>query len=194
MNGAGSTDRESLGPDFPGPVTQVLMQLLYPTARREEFVGDLIEEAETVVLPARGRRAARRWFRWQLAESIPPLLTRHLEREIQVGNLRWGTAAAILALGTVMVSDSGLWTGSIAAIVFGLLAVVVPAVVGLISGNLVLRGMAVILSTALLIAVRGLSGIELRWYAMGWVFFVLLIGWNLEHRPFFTLGRRDHAR
>ena len=99
-----------------------------------------------------------------------------------------------MILGTVMVSDSGLWAGSIAAIVFGLLAVVIPAVIGLISGNLVLRAMAVILSTALLIAVRCYSGIELRWYAMGWIFFALLIGWNLEHRPFFTLGRRDHPR
>jgi len=53
-----------LGADFPGKSSLALLRILLPAGRRDEFVGDLIEEAETDVLPQRGRGAALRWFWW----------------------------------------------------------------------------------------------------------------------------------
>lgn len=175
---------EALGPHFSGQVTQLILRFLFPENRREEFIGDLIEEADTVVLPAKGRKAALRWFWWQVAESIPPLLARSLEKEIQMGKLRWGVAIAILVLGTLMASDSGLWAADPMTIALVMFAIAVPAAVGLISGNIVFRGVGVAISAVLLIAIRQFSGVELRWYAMAYIFFFLLIGWNVERRNF----------
>ncbi len=175
---------EALGPHFPGPVSRLLLRCLFPENRREEFVGDLIEEVDTVVLPRRGRRAALCWFWWQVAESVPPLLARSLEKEIQMGKIRWGVAVTILVLGTLMASDSGLWTAGFTTIALVIFAIAVPAAIGLVSGNLVFRGVGVAISVVLLIAIRQFSGVELRWYAMAYMFFVLLIGWNFERRFF----------
>ena len=45
---------------------------------REHIPGDLEEEFHTVVFPARGWSAARRWYIWQVMKSIGPLLVHEL--------------------------------------------------------------------------------------------------------------------
>ena len=74
----------------------MLLRLFLPADRREEFEGDLIEEAETVVLPLCGRRVALCWFWWQVAASAPPMLARRLKKEVGMHPERWIAPAALL--------------------------------------------------------------------------------------------------
>jgi hypothetical protein len=172
-----------LGDEFPGRGAQFLLRLLLPSGRREEFVGDLIEEAETVVLPQRGRRAARRWFWWQAATSASPMHVRRCAREVGMNRQRWIIVAAILVLGPLMALDGGINTAPGAVIGLVAVAIAIPAAAGLLSGNLRVHAAAALLSTALLIVARLSSGSELRWYAIPWIFYILLYAnWLYEHR------------
>jgi len=127
---------DGIGAGFPGRGTQFLLRLLLPTGRREEFVGDLIEEAETVVLPQRGRAAARRWFWWQAVTSASPMHARKCAREVGMHRQRWIVVAAILVFGPLMALDSGVSGAPVGILGLVALAVAVPAVAGLLSGNL----------------------------------------------------------
>jgi hypothetical protein len=167
--------QDGLGAGFPGKGAQFLLRLLLPAGRREEFVGDLIEEAEIVVLPRRGRGAAWRWFWWQALTSASPMHARRCAREVGMNRQRWIIVVAILVLGPLMALDSGLSAASASVIGLVLLAVAIPAAAGLLSGNLRIHAATAAISTALLIMARLSSGIELRWYAMPWIFFMLLL-------------------
>jgi hypothetical protein len=57
-----------------------LLSACLPAAEREYLLGDLAEEYNTVVVPARGPRAARWWFIGQILRSMPPLCYRAWER------------------------------------------------------------------------------------------------------------------
>jgi hypothetical protein len=174
----------SLGVDFPGPIARCVLRLLVPARRREEFVGDLIEEAETVVLPKRGRAAAQRWFWRQALTSASPLYARHYHKEVGMKRTRWIVAALLLILGPLMALDPNVWGASQVAIALVVMAIVIPAVVGLTSGNVWVLGGAAVVSAVLLLAARIVSGVELRWYAMAWIFFIVLfVNWGWEHRP-----------
>ncbi|MGD8361803.1 MAG: hypothetical protein PVJ04_10250 [Gemmatimonadota bacterium] len=82
--------------------------MVLPVDRREEFEGDLIEEAETIVLPRNGRRAARSWFWWQIAVSAPSMLARRVDKEVSMYPQRWIVPAALLVIwGIVGLSDMG---------------------------------------------------------------------------------------
>ena len=177
------TASASLGPDFPGQGSQILLRLLLPAGRRDEFVGDLIEEAETIVLPRRGRRAAWRWFWWQAATSASPMHVRRCARDVGMHRQRWIIVLAILVFGPLMAMDAGAHEASAAVIALVVTAIAIPAAAGLLSGNLRVHAVAAIVSTLLLIAARLTSGVELRWYAMPWIFFILLnLNWRYEHR------------
>jgi len=91
-------EERGIGAGFPGPVARSLLRLLLPADRREEFEGDLIEEAETIVLPRSGRRVALRWFWWQVAASAPPMLARRLKKEVGMYPQRWIVPAALLVI------------------------------------------------------------------------------------------------
>jgi len=86
------------GAGFPGPVARFLVHLFLPADRREQFEGDLIEEAETIVLPRSGRRVALCWFWWQMAASAPPMLARRLNKEVGMYPQRWIVPAALLVI------------------------------------------------------------------------------------------------
>lgn len=174
-------------------MARLFLKLAFPNQRREEFIGDLIEEAETVILPERGRQAALRWFWWQAAESIPPLLAQNLRRRIRTSGARWVVALAILTLGTLMAADSGLFARDLLIIASVMVAIAVPAVTGLISGNLITRTIGVVISMVMLITIREFTGVELRWYAMAWFFFILLGGWRFERHLFTTIGSTDRS-
>jgi len=174
---------DGLGADFPGEGAQFLLRLLLPAGRREEFVGDLIEEAETVVVPRRGRGAARRWFWWQAATSASPMHVRRCAREVGMNRQRWLVVAAILIFGPLMAMDSGVQSASAGVLALVVAAIAIPASAGLLSGNLRIHATAALVATALLIAARLISGVELRWYAMPWIFYILLnLNWRYEHR------------
>lgn len=87
-----------MGVDFPGPVSRLLLRLVLPADRREEFEGDLIEEAETIVLPRDGLWAARGWLWSQIVVSAPPMLARRLEKEVRMYPQRWLVPAALLLI------------------------------------------------------------------------------------------------
>jgi hypothetical protein len=182
--------QDGLGVDFPGPGARALLRLLLPAGRREECVGDLLEEAETVVLPQRGRSAARRWFWWQALTSASPMHAQRCAREVGMHRQRWLVVAAIAVLGALMALDSGL-DGAPRFIVWLVsLAILVPAGAGLLSGNLRVHAVAAIASTAILIAARLSSGVELRWYAIPWILYVLLrMNRHYEHKLLGKEGR-----
>jgi len=172
-----------LGTDFPGTWARFLLLLLLPGGRREEFVGDLIEEAETVVLPRSGRKAALRWFWWQAWTSASPMHARRCAREVGMNRQRWLVVAAVLTLGTLMALDSDGFPASANVIGLVAVAIAIPAGAGLLSGNLRIHAAAALLSSALLIAARLMSGVEFRWYAIPWIFYMLLLmNWRYEHR------------
>lgn len=87
-----------MGAVFPGPVAQSALRLFLPADRREEFEGDLIEEAEVIILPRHGRRAAFWWFWWQIAASAPSMLACRLDKEVRMYPRRWIVPAALLGL------------------------------------------------------------------------------------------------
>jgi len=60
---------------FPGPVTEWLLGLLLRVARREEMIGDLIEEARRKVLPRRGRILTRLWLLFEAGRSLCHLVS-----------------------------------------------------------------------------------------------------------------------
>ncbi len=95
-------DEREIGAAFPGPVARLLLRSFLPDDRREEFEGDLIEEAETIVLPRNGRRVALCWFWWQIAASAPSMLARRLNKEVGMYPQRWIGPAALLVI-------VGLW-------------------------------------------------------------------------------------
>ncbi len=87
-----------MGAAFPGPFAESALRLFLPADRREEFEGDLIEETEAIVLPRCGRRTALLWFWWQIATSVPPMLVRHLDKEVRMYPQRWIVPATLLGL------------------------------------------------------------------------------------------------
>jgi len=177
------TARRTIAPTFPGPLARVLLRVLIPSRRREEFTGDLIEEAETVILPQHGQRAALSWFWWQVIASAPPMLRRHWIREIRMNPQRWIVAAVILLMCTFMALDSGLLSAAPQIVALVALAIAVPAMAGLLSGSIGVYGAAAAASALLLIAARLLSNVELRWYAMAFMAFAVLgLSWAYEHR------------
>lgn len=97
MNPA-AEDIRGIGAGFPGPGARLLLRLFLPADRREEFEGDLIEEAETIVLPRNGRRVALCWFWWQIAASAPSMLARRLNKEVGMYPKRWIVPAALLLI------------------------------------------------------------------------------------------------
>ena len=77
--------------------------------------------------------------------------------------------------------DSGVSGAPASLIALVSLALGIPAAAGLLSGNLRIHVAAAVVSTLLLLVARLLSGVEIRWYAMGWIFFVLLMmNWGYE--------------
>jgi hypothetical protein len=63
------------GEPFPGKVIEWLLGRILSVARREEIIGDLIEEARTCVLPRRGRFLARLWLLREAARSLLRLVS-----------------------------------------------------------------------------------------------------------------------
>jgi hypothetical protein len=183
-----------LGADFPGPGSRALLRLLIPAGRRDEFVGDLIEEAEAEVLPRRGRGAALRWFWWQAATSASPMHVRRCAREVGMHRQRWIVVVVILIAGTLMALDSGAAEAPRDILALVAVALLIPAAAGLLSGNLRVHGAAAVVSSALLIVARLSSGVELRWYAIPWILFVLLVmNCRYEHRIVSSGGERGSS-
>jgi hypothetical protein len=161
----------------------LLLTLLLPTRCREELVGDLIEEAETVILPRDGAAAARRWFWRQAVASASPLWAHQSTKEIAMNRWKWMTLVLLLIAGPVMALDPNVFGSTPLVISLVVLAIAAPVVAGLVSGNLYTLAGAAVVSATLLLAARIVSGIEIRWYAMAFIFFVILrIGQIFERR------------
>jgi hypothetical protein len=136
------------------------------------------------VLPERSRRAARRWFWRQALASASPLYACRSTQEVTMNRWKWMTLVLILIAGPLMALDPSVLGGSPATIALVAFAILIPASAGLLSGNLRVLAGAAAVSGALLLAARLVSGIEIRWYAMAFILFVVLNGgWWLERRP-----------
>jgi hypothetical protein len=116
---------------------------------------------------------------------------RRCAREVGMYRQRWIVVAAILIFGPLMALDSGVAGAPPKIIGLVAVAVAIPAAAGLLSGNLRVHGVAALVSTVLLIVARLSSGVELRWYAMPWIFFsLLMMNWFYEHKTL-SSGRGD---
>jgi hypothetical protein len=62
-----------------GRIDRLILKCIVPKYRREEFIGDLLEEWETEILPELGEERARDWLRSQVRRSIIPWLTLRLD-------------------------------------------------------------------------------------------------------------------
>lgn len=174
---------DTFGPDFPGLMAHCVLSLLVPPDRRDEFVGDLIEEAETVIRPRSGPSAARRWFWRQALTSASPLYNRHFRKEVKMNRPRWLVVVLLLVAGPLMAFDPNVFRSSPETITLVVLAILVPMLAGLFSGNIKTLAGAGLCSAVLLLVARVTSGIEIRWYAMAWILFIILaLNWFYEHR------------
>jgi hypothetical protein len=163
-----------LGPGFPTALEQLLLVLLLPSRHREAIIGDLIEEAESEPLPPGGPRTARRWFWRQVLSSASPLFRRQSTREIQMTGWRWLTLMALFIVGLVMALDPYVFAAPPLVIGLVFLAITVPAAAGVVSSNLCTLVGATGISALLLLVARVASGLEIRWYAMAFMLFVIL--------------------
>lgn len=66
------------------PKTAKFILLLVPKRHRENLIGDLEEEYSTIVLPEYGATRARRWYWWQVAISVGPLLWTQAKRGVAI--------------------------------------------------------------------------------------------------------------
>jgi len=179
----GTPDNQCFGLSFPGPLARVALCFLLPTRRREELVGDLIEEAETVILPTSGQQRARRWFWRQVLTSASPLYARRAAKEAQMLRWRWMFIVVLLIAGLLMALDASVFTAAPGVLCLVAMAIFVPAATGLISGNLRVLAGSAIASAILLLVARLTSGIEIRWYAMAFIFFVILNLGRVVEKP-----------
>jgi ABC-type antimicrobial peptide transport system permease subunit len=82
-----------------------------------------------------------------------------------------------------MALDPNVFRSSPETITLVVLAILVPTLAGLFSGNIKTLAGAGLCSAVLLLVARVTSGIEIRWYAMAWILFVILaFNWFYEHR------------
>jgi len=167
-------DSDGLGPDFPGAVGNALLTVLLPTHYREAIIGDLIEQAEADVAPRDGAAAARRWFWRQAVVSASPLYARRTTTEVTMTRGKWITLVLLIVAGLVMALDPNVFSSSPLVIGLVVAAIAVPVVAGLISGNVHTLIGAAAISAVLLLTARLTSGLEIRWYAMAFMLFVIL--------------------
>ena len=66
----------------PGGSIRCLIRVVAPERYREAFLGDLIEEYETVIRPQMGPRRAAWWLWRQALGSVPPLLRMRVTQEV----------------------------------------------------------------------------------------------------------------
>ena len=161
-----------------GPVVRFLIASL-PDACRDEVAGDLIEEATSIVAPASGNAAAKRWLRSQLFSSMPAMISLHFRQKEndEMKYAKWIGAALIVLMGTVQAWDSGVLA---APPMIG--AIVVIAIAAGLAGVFIdhdgIRFGIAVSVFALLFAARMLSPVslpELGLIGMP-VFFILVLG------------------
>jgi hypothetical protein len=81
--------------DPPRTASWLLLAAL-PTSDGDAIAGDLCEEFQEHIVPARGLRFARWWYCWQVARSLAPLFFRSWQRASVTR-----AAAAIVAAGAM---------------------------------------------------------------------------------------------
>ncbi|HVF40243.1 MAG TPA: hypothetical protein VM939_10110 [Gemmatimonadaceae bacterium] len=131
-----------------------------PPHRRDELVGDLMEEAATEIEPTSGRDEARRWILTQLVHATPHLVVRHFKREAEMDNAKLIGAAAIVGVGALQAWDSGILNAPIWVGAMVVLALTI-AVTALFSTSGAVRLGAAITAFALVAAARILSPVHL---------------------------------
>src|SRR5687767_377865 len=152
---------------------------LLPDAYRDEIIGDLIEQAQRTIEPARGDRAARRWISGQIAASLPSMLSLHFKQEeySQMKHAKWIAAVAIVVMGSVQAWDSGILEAPI-GIAFMVVLAIGVGLIGLFVSSEGLRFGAAVLSLVLLFLARILSPVRLPELALVGlpIFFILVFG------------------
>src|SRR5690242_6487917 len=87
-----------------GWFAQCVIRLIAPPGFEESFAGDLVEEANSRVLPQHGARVARRWITIQIARSAPRFLIMPLRERGHFGPIRLAAISACIGTTTLLVS------------------------------------------------------------------------------------------
>ena len=132
-----------------------VLRRLVPARHRDEFLGDLAEEARSRA-ERDGPRSARRWLVGQVVRSAPHLLRMRLNGDPETMPCRLEWAVLVLLIGGAQAWDSGVLdsTGPVVAMVS--LAILVPAL-ALVAAGEWLRAWAMAASYVLLVGARVLS-------------------------------------
>lgn len=158
---------------FHAPRTERLMVLLLPAPYRDELVGDLLEEARTVVMPRVGEQAARRWLWGQLLRSTPHMLRLHLRKELTMRNEKLWGMVLILVMGSLQAWDSGVLRAPAYIAAMVALAITIGVVALLFAERMGMRFIASAVAFALLFGARMLSPIPLP--ELGLVGFIIVM-------------------
>ena len=125
-----------------------LLSAVLPTFDGEAIAGDLFEEFQEHIVPARGVVFARWWYCWQVARSLAPLFFRSWERasvtRASVAVLSAGVAATIpasllLMLRSFVLSQVPLKTTSELSLMFGIVLALIVAATSAIAVAMALR-------------------------------------------------------
>lgn len=158
---------------FHAPRTERLMVLLLPAPYRDELIGDLLEEARTVLTPRVGEQAARRWLWGQLLRSTPHMLRLHLRKELTMRNEKLWGMVLILVMGSLQAWDSGVLRAPAYIAAMVALAITIGLVALLFAERMGMRFIASAVAFALLFGARILSPIPLP--ELGLVGFVIVM-------------------
>jgi hypothetical protein len=190
---SGRRRRQGLGSAL-DEITGRLLALVVPTDLREPFVGDLMEEADGYIAPARGMWRARLWLWRQVLGSLPALLSRRDRTEGAMDVRLWKLIAVpMVLLAIAQAWDSGVFDASPLVVGLVLVAIALPVAAVFLTARLVMYVAALIAGFVLLLTARLVSSTplpELFLVLIPFAVLALLTGWQRRN----AVGRSGGAR
>ncbi len=152
-------DRDGPGLDVIPRWLAAALRRLVPGKHRDEFLGDLAEEARSRA-ERDGARSARSWLVGEALRSAPHLLRMRLGGDAATTPLRWGWAGLVLVTGGLQAWDSGALDSTAPVVAMVSLAILFPALALAVAGERG-RSWGLAAGSVLLLAARMLSPIPL---------------------------------
>jgi hypothetical protein len=173
-------DRDGPGPDVIPRWLAAALRRLVPQKHRDEFLGDLAEEARCRA-ERDGARSARRWLVGEVLRSAPHLLRMRLGGDAAPTTpFRWEGAAMLLVIEVLHAVGSGVLDSTAPVVAMVAAAILVPALALAAAGERV-QAWALGVCYALLLGARALSPTPLP-DLMTIGFYVLLLMVVARHR------------
>ena len=149
-------DCDGPGPDVIPRWLAAALRRLVPEKHRDEFLGDLAEEARSRA-ERDGARSARRWLVGEVLRSAPYLLRMQLGGDAAATTpFRWEWAGMLLLIEVLHALGSGVLDSTAPVVAMVVAAILAPALALAAAGERV-QAWALALCYALLLGARGLS-------------------------------------